>query len=226
MLILHIDSSSHFCSVSLAQDGHELGFEINSEAFAHGMDINLMIESLLTRAGVAMDQLEAVSVNRGPGSFTALRIGMATAKGICYGLDLPMITPDGMQILVSWAEVYFPSFDFYVPMIDARRMEIYTISPVPGSGAEFHYETMILDHGSFRELEDKKVCFIGDGVPKWKKIALSSENWKMVPSEIDARKMINISQNFSKENKFSDLFQVTPLYLKKPNITQSKKQYF
>lgn len=226
MLILHIDSSSRLCSVSLARHGKEMAFEINSEPFSHGTDINVMIEKIMTDAGVSFDHLEGVSVNRGPGSFTALRIGMATAKGICYGRDLPMLAPDGMQILVSWAEDQYPEYDFYVPMIDARRMEVYTISPVSGSGEKFEYESRILEESSFQEWADQKVCFIGDGVSKWADIAPSSEKWKMVPEETDARKMIRISKIFSKENNFSDLFHVIPLYIKKPNITQSRKQYF
>lgn len=226
MLILNIESSSRFCSVSLARHGQEIAYAINSEDFSHGTDINILIEKVLVEADLKMDQLEAVSVNRGPGSYTSLRIGMATAKGLCYGLDLPLIAPDGMQILVHWGSLMFPSYDYYVPLIDARRMEVYTISPVQGIDSELEYEAKILDERSFCEWKDKRVCFLGDGVAKWKEIVPASENWKMVSTQIDARKMIELSQSFLKENKISDLFHIAPLYIKNPNITRSKKQYF
>src|SRR5690625_6329714 len=107
-----------------------------------------------------MDQLEAVSVNRGPGSYTSLRIGMATAKGLCYGLDLPLFTPDAMQILVDWARRKYPSYEYYVPMIDARRMEVYTISPVKDIASDFEYKAKILDEHSFLDWKDARVCFL------------------------------------------------------------------
>src|SRR5690625_6541110 len=96
-----------------------------------------------------MDQLEAVSVNRAPGSYTSLRIGMATAKGLCYGLDLPLFTPDAMQILVDWARRKYPSSAYYVPMIYARRMEVYTISPVKDIASDLESTAKILDEHSF-----------------------------------------------------------------------------
>ena len=226
MLILNIESSSRFCSVSLARHGQELAFEINSEDFSHGTDINILIQKVLAQANLRMDQLEAVSVNRGPGSYTSLRIGMATAKGLCYGLDLPLFTPDAMQILVDWARRKYPSYEYYVPMIDARRMEVYTISPVKDIASDFEYKAKILDEHSFLDWKDARVCFLGDGVAKWKEIVPASDNWKMVSEEIDARKMIELSQSFSEGNKISDLFHIAPMYIKKPNITRSKKQYF
>lgn len=226
MLILHIESSSELCSVALAESGNEVGFMINSEPYSHGADINEMIDKLLRDAGKSMSQLDAVSVNRGPGSFTSLRIGMATAKGICFGRDIPLITPDGMHILIHRAMELCPDYDFYVPMIDARRMEVYTVTPVSGTEEEPDFRSEILEEGSYSTLADKKVCFIGNGVEKWQTLTAGSPEWKFISCEINARMMIPVSAKIFAENNFSDLFQAAPVYVKKPNITKSKKRYF
>lgn len=226
MVILQIDSSAELCSVALSRQRELLHMEINTEPFQHGQDINILISTLMEKCDLAFSDLNAISINKGPGSYTALRIGMATAKGLCYGLDIPLIAPSGLEILVDRAMSIFPKAVLYVPMIDARRMEVYTADPVADLKQPMHYKTHILTEDSYGHLFPKRVCFTGNGAGKWKAIWPEGNNWIGEQVEIDAGMMTNISHNILESNNISNLFKATPLYIKKPNITKSKKEYF
>lgn len=226
MLILQIDASSDLCSVALARNGELLGVEINTEPFQHGRDINILIEAVLKKCRCGIADIEAVSVNKGPGSYTALRIGMATAKGLCYGLDIPLLTPTGFEVLIDYAMKKHPEAEYYVPMIDARRMEVYTVVPIPNLEQTPEHQAMVLDEQSFSEWNQHSVCFVGNGVSKWQSIWPDDVPWIGEPMEIDAGMMCGISHQFLQSNIISDLFTTIPLYIKKPNITRSKKEYF
>ncbi len=226
MLILQIDSSAELCSVALSRQGELLHMEINTEPFQHAQDINILINTLLEKSDLKFSDLNAVSINKGPGSYTALRIGMATAKGLCYGLDIPLIAPSGLEILIDVAMSKHPEAELYVPMIDARRMEVYTADPVTDLKHPLDYKTQILTEDSYDHLFHKRVCFTGNGAGKWKAIWPEGNNWIGEQVEIDAGMMTNISHNILESNNISNLFKATPLYIKKPNITRSKKEYF
>ena len=226
MLILQLDASSELCSVALAQNGELLGVEINREPFQHGRDINILIESVLKKCRCTFSDLQAVSVNKGPGSYTALRIGMATAKGICYGLNIPLITPTGFEILIEFAMKKHPEAEYYVPMIDARRMEVYTTHPIPHLGQPLDIKASVLHEESYSDWSQSHVCYVGNGVSKWQAIWPQGLNWIGEAVEIDASMMCAISNQFLQRNNISDLFSAVPLYIKKPNITRSKKEYF
>lgn len=226
MLILQIDSSSELCSVAVSRQGEMLGMEINSESFQHGRDINFLIKALLDNLSFDLSDIQAISVNRGPGSYTALRIGMATAKGLCYGLGIPLIAPTGLEILIHYAVKKFPETDDYIALIDARRMEVYSAGPVENLRHPLEYKAEILTENSFSALLHKKVCFIGNGVEKWKAIWPGDNHWIGEHLEVNAGMMSGISYCFLERTNFSDLFSTTPLYIKKPNITLSKKDYF
>lgn len=226
MLILQIDASSDLCSVALSRQGNLLHMEINTEPFQHGRDINILINHVMEKCNQEFSDLHAVSINKGPGSYTALRIGMATAKGLCYGLDIPLIAPSGLEILVDRAISTCPEADLYVPMIDARRMEVYTTEPVADLNRPLDYKAQILTENSYDHLLHERICFIGNGVEKWKAIWPEGNNWTGEQVEIDAGMMTRSSQKLLESNNISDLFLTTPLYLKIPNITKSKKVYF
>src|SRR5690606_31591620 len=217
---------SELCSVALSRDGKLSGMEINAEPFQHGRDINLLIEKLLSKNSTVFSDLEAVSVNKGPGSYTALRIGMATAKGLCYGLDIPLIAPTAFEILLDYAISEWPEAAYYVPMIDARRMEVYTINPVATLYEAITPTALVLDELSFSTWKEEVLCFVGSGADKWKTLWPDQVPWIVDNTEIDAGMMSSISYEFFQKNNISDLFTTTPLYIKKPNITRSKKEYF
>lgn len=203
-----------------------LQMEINSEPLQHGRDINILIKNLLSHGSYSLPDINAISINKGPGSYTALRIGMATAKGLCYGLDLPLITPSGLEILVDYAMEKYPGAETYVPMIDARRMEVYSADPMINLAQPLQYEAQILTEDSYSSLMDQKVCFIGNGVNKWRSIWPEGNQWMGEHLEVNAGMMSNISEQFIKSGNISNLFTATPFYIKKPNITTSKKVYF
>src|SRR5690606_12576154 len=204
--------------VALSRHGELLHMEINSEPYRHGQDINILISTLLKKCALEFSDLTAVSVNKGPGSYTALRIGMATAKGLCYGLDIPLIIPSGLEILVDTAMAKYPKADLFVPLIDARRMEVYTADPVTDLKQALDNKTHILTENSFDHLSHKRVCFTGNGTEKWKAIWPEGNNWIADHVEIDAGMMTNISHNILESDNISNLFKATPLYIKKPNI--------
>jgi len=226
LLILQIDASSGLCSVALSSNGELLHMEINKEPFQHGRDINVLIEGLLNKSGYNFSDLHAISINKGPGSYTALRIGMSTAKGLCYALDIPLVAPSGLEILIDYAMMKYPDVDYYVPMIDARRMEIYTSDPVHDLNQPLSFKADILTEDSFYQLTQRTVCFSGNGVKKWKTIWPEENLWIGEEVEVDAGMMTRISHRLLKSNNISDLFTTTPTYIKKPNITKSKKVYF
>ncbi|WP_236973949.1 tRNA (adenosine(37)-N6)-threonylcarbamoyltransferase complex dimerization subunit type 1 TsaB [Membranihabitans maritimus] len=227
-MILNVETSGNFCSISLQKESTDeiLYVKSNEETFQHGRDINTMIFEALKSCSINMKDLTAISINIGPGSYTSLRIGLSTVKGMCYGLGIPMITMTGFEILAHEASRKHPGLDYYIPLIDARRMEVYTsafdksLSLFSAGGAK------ILTPRSFREFFDHSVCFIGNGVPKWESIAPAGKSWYYLNCDQNAGMMGPISSEKYGKNKFSDLFHTNPLYIKKPNITTSKKQYF
>lgn len=192
----------------------------------HGRDINVLIDTVLDKCALTVQDIDAVSINSGPGSYTALRIGMATAKGLCYGLDLPLIAPSGLDILVDYAMEHYPDGAYYVPMIDARRMEVYTADPVVDLNQPLNYKAKILTTDSYSTLIDQKICFVGSGIDKWKAIWPEGNQWKGEHLEVNAGMMSHISNQFLKTDNISNLFNTAPIYIKKPNITTSKKVYF
>ena len=125
-LILCIESATRSCSVALAKDGNLFDFkeEVN-EKYSHSEQLTLFIESLLQQRGIVFSDLDAIAVSKGPGSFTGLRIGVSTAKGLCYALDKPLISIFTLEAMASGMQKKFPN-KVYCPMIDARRMEVYT----------------------------------------------------------------------------------------------------
>lgn len=128
-LILNIETATKVCSVALAIDGVEvLTKEMKSEKFSHSENLNLFIESIFEETNYALKDLDAVAVSKGPGSYTGLRIGVSTAKGLCYALDVPLVAVDSLES-VAYLALQDPktfSFDYIIPLFDARRMEVYS----------------------------------------------------------------------------------------------------
>ena len=130
-LILNIDTTGSKTSIALAIDGDVIADASNSEQRDHASWIHPAIDQLLLRNGFKPADLSAIAVTVGPGSYTGLRVGLATAKGFCYALNIPLITENTLLVMASQAISRYsnekqPSVDFYIPMIDARRMEVFT----------------------------------------------------------------------------------------------------
>ena len=173
MTILNIETSTSCCSVAITIDGVSVASVENLNSANHASELPLYIESLLQQAQRNAWQLDAVALSQGPGSYTGLRIGASTAKGICYGLNIPLIPVDTLQVLCATAaasEGYavLEAGGWLCPMLDARRMEVYTALYQPNTlQREGEIEARIIDSESFGEvLAERKVYFFGNGAAK------------------------------------------------------------
>ena len=214
MKILHIETSSKNCSVAIS-DGEKLLClcEEVSENYKQSESLHTFVEWALEGAEISLKDLDAVSLGKGPGSYTGLRIGAASAKGFCYGLKVPLIATNSLETMIE--PFLSKNYDVIVPLIDARRMEVYC-AVFDGNSGEMITETeaKILDEKSFTELEGKKVLFVGDGAAKAKDILQISNaefDANIYPS---AKYLIKKSVEKFNQKDFEDVAYFEPFYLK------------
>ena len=214
MKILHIETSSKNCSVAIS-DGEELLClcEEVSENYKQSESLHTFVEWALEGAEISLKDIEAVSLGKGPGSYTGLRIGAASAKGFCYGLKVPLIAVNSLETMIE--PFLCQNYDVIIPLIDARRMEVYCAVFDGNSGKMIsETEAKILDEQSFTELEGKKILFVGDGAKKAKEI-LQLENADFVENIYPSAKYL-IKKSVEKFNRqdFEDVAYFEPFYLK------------
>ncbi len=214
MKILHIETSSKNCSVAIS-DGEKLLClcEEVSENYKQSESLHTFVEWALEGAEISLKDLDAVSLGKGPGSYTGLRIGAASAKGFCYGLKVPLIATNSLETMIE--PFLGKNYDVIVPLIDARRMEVYC-AVFDGNSGEMitKTEAKILDEQSFTELEGKKVIFVGDGAAKAKDILQISNaefDANIYPS---AKYLIKKSVEKFNQKDFEDVAYFEPFYLK------------
>ena len=220
-LILNIDTATENAHVSFAKDGQllkALGSESQKE---HASFLHTAIQQLSKTIGISLKDVDAVAVTAGPGSYTGLRVGMASAKGLCYALKKPLITISSLEILTLSAVQLFPDSVeamLFCPMIDARRLEVFTAVYKKDLTLYLPPCAMILDEFSFEnELSKDKIMFFGSGAPKWKMICPASfrgTNAVFETVSILPESMSNQSNNLFLQKKFTILAYSEPLYLK------------
>ena len=222
--ILHIETSSKQCSVALAYKGKTLTSRVlNSESFSHNEKLHLFISEVLEEANLKTKQLDAISVSKGPGSYTGLRIGVAAAKGFCFALDIPLIALNSLEILVqgvTQAEV-----ELIIPMMDARRMEVYTAIFDGNKNWINQTSALVLSQNSFKEIvKDKTVLFLGNGINKFQElipeINLTHSFENNYPNAID---MVKLTWEKYNSEDFESLAYFEPFYLKDFQTTMPKK---
>lgn len=222
IFLLHLETSTRVCSVVLSKNGEEIvKAESNDDAFAHGEKLTLYIEEVIKKTSISMQELSGVSVSSGPGSYTGLRIGTSTAKGLCYGLNIPLLSLTSLESLANEGHKKYPNKSI-CPMIDARRMEVY--AGIYSSEHELlkAISADVLDESSYKEFEP--FVAIGDGMPK------TQEMWAGRDIEYDETILCSASgqvkpiyQKF--ENKdFEDLAYFEPFYLKEFYTVPPKKK--
>lgn len=216
-IILHIESSSKNCSIAISKASELLCLcEESTDNFAHNEKLHSFIEHTLEGANLKVSDLNAVSISKGPGSYTGLRIGVAAAKGLCFALDIPLISIDTLQILISNQE--HNSYDYLIPVIDARRMEIYTSIFDPLENQINPTFSHVLDESSFKEYINHKVCFVGDAALKvkqnFKNFNLSIKNFTFIEVLPSSNNMIELAYNKFLNQEFEDLAYFEPFYLK------------
>ncbi|WP_025765182.1 tRNA (adenosine(37)-N6)-threonylcarbamoyltransferase complex dimerization subunit type 1 TsaB [Dyadobacter tibetensis] len=217
MLILSIDSSTRGCSVALyEQDTLLASSEVYSDRSASAM-LTVCIENVVKMAGHTLADLDAVAVAKGPGSYTGLRVAVSTAKGLCFALDKPLIAINTLQAMAVQLTGIFSEDILLCPMIDARRMEVYSaIYNIHGIEL-MPTQALILDENSFMEyLSAHKLVFFGDGSDKCKRLLGSHPGAIFITEDIrpSARSVGKLAVAAYNAARFEDLASFEPYYLK------------
>lgn len=216
-LILLIETSSINCSVALCNDEKIISFVEKQEINIHASVITLFIEQVLKEANKNLQDVDAIAVGKGPGSYTGLRIGVSTAKGLCYALDKPLLACNSLRTIFEQAKtIHSDPTILYCPLIDARRMEVYTCLFNASGNIQKNISAVIVEEHTFsEELANGKILFFGDGAEKTK--SMYGNNLKalyidgLFPS---ARYMaIEALENY-KNKAFEDVAYFEPYYLK------------
>ena len=213
-LILNIETATKNCSVSVSRDKRVLAIkELNEGQFSHAEKLHSFILEVIHAAKVSKDELDAIAVSMGPGSYTGLRIGVSTAKGLCYALDIPMISISTLKSLAL--QVSLKADEFVIPLLDARRMEVY--SAVFNDNYEQLEETKaeIIDANSFsRFLEKGKVFFLGDGAEKCIPIVKHANAEFLIGNFPSSNEMAVLADYKYNKAEFEDVAYFEPFYLK------------
>ena len=194
--------------------------EIAEEGYSHAERLHVFIDEIIKEAGITFQDIAAIAVSQGPGSYTGLRIGVSAAKGLCFALDIPLIAVDTLQVLASQAKV---SSGFIIPMLDARRMEVYSAILTPNFENKRAVQAEIITENSFEDLEES-LYFVGDCAEKCKPF-LTKENFIFL-EEIkypSSKEMSFLSFEKYQKNDFVDVAYFEPYYLKDFMMTVSKK---
>jgi len=225
-IILHIETSTNVCSVALSENGACLFSKSNAEGMNHAALLSVFIAEALEVLKPTNRKPDAVAVSSGPGSYTGLRIGVSTAKGLCYGYDIPLISISTLEVLTAQAlrTVKDAGESLFCPMIDARRMEVY--AAVYNAKGEMKREISadIIDADSYHEiLADQPVYFFGNGADKCK-TTLTHPNARFIDDMVPlAENMIPLAGVAFAEKRFEDVAYFEPFYLKEFHTTAPKK---
>ena len=225
MIIIHIETSTTVCSVAVSNRG-KCVFEISDNAgLNHATKLSPFIEQALEYLRTNQLTPVAVAVSAGPGSYTGLRIGVSTAKGLCYGFNIPLIAVPTLEILAAGI---IQSIDIepdakLCPMIDARRMEVYTALYSPSLVLEQEVSAEIVTEESFKsQLEKGKTYFMGNGAGKCKSVLTHPNACFIDNIEVHARNMIQSAEMRFAVGNFADVAYFEPFYLKEFQATNAK----
>jgi tRNA threonylcarbamoyladenosine biosynthesis protein TsaB len=224
-IILNIETATKNCSVSLAKDGVELALvELNEEQFSHAEKLHSFILEVLKKSDKKMSAIDAIAISSGPGSYTGLRIGVSAAKGLCFSLDIPLISIPTLSSLAN--AIIVDKGDIIIPLLDARRMEVY--SAVFNSERKQIRDTQaeIIDKNSFSKyLEIGKVYFLGDGALKSKEFIHRGSAIFLEGYFPSAKEMVKLSYKKFMNKDFEDVAYFEPYYLKDFIAIKPKKLF-
>lgn len=227
-LILGIETATKMCSVAISRDGVLLALKETGGEYSHSENLNHFVELACNEAKIKLNELDAIAISKGPGSYTGLRIGVSSAKGLCYGLEKPLIAVDTLKAL-TLAVINSNSFvsgTLFCPMIDARRMEVYTA--LYNSSLEMiePISAKIMDESSFvKVLQEHKVVFFGDGAEKCKTLLGGHKNAVFIDNVEPSAKYINqLALEKLNKQQFEDVAYFEPYYLKEFLATTPKNK--
>jgi tRNA threonylcarbamoyladenosine biosynthesis protein TsaB len=224
-LILNIDTATGMGSVTLARNGQVLQTLWNEKERDHAATLTLFIQEILQKQNINPESLDAVAVSAGPGSYTGLRVGAATAKGLCYAWNKPLIAVSTLQMMAQGMLAQAGDAGaYYCPLIDARRQEVYTAVYTAALEPLMAPQALILTSDAFENwLEQRKVYFFGDGSVKWQQLMPPHPNAVFAPYRISAEHMIPLSEAAFHQHNFVDTAYFSPYYLK-PFYTPAQGQ--
>ena len=231
-LILGIETATKMCSVVISRDGVLLALKETGGEYSHSENLNHFVELACNEAKIKLNELDAIAISKGPGSYTGLRIGVSSAKGLCYGLEKPLIAVDTLKALALSVINSHPLVEdlggvtLFCPMIDARRMEVYTA--LYNSSLEMiePISAKVMDESSFvKVLEEHKVVFFGDGAEKCKTLLSGHKNAVFIDNVEPSAKYINqLALEKLNKQQFEDIAYFEPYYLKEFLATTPKNK--
>ena len=233
-LILCIETGTDICSVGIARDGELLSLRESDEGRDHARKVGVFVDELLRETGIAPDDLDAVAVGKGPGSYTGLRIGVSFAKGLCYGLQKPLLAVGSLDALVEVAREDYEAGILSVenwgdallcPMVDARRMEVYAQVFDAEGVAQGDVSAEVISEESFASYRNAGRPFVifGSGARKCADLLTGATLVEVTPS---ARGLARLAQQAFDEGRTEDIAYFEPFYLKDFVVTTSKKRLF
>ena len=219
-MILCLETATPVCSVALNESCCTIALRETEGQNAHSEKITNFIREVMEAAKIDYSQLDAVAVSKGPGSYTGLRIGVSTAKGICYAADLPLMAIDTLEAMAYGMKAKLGNqigeHDLLIPMIDARRMEVYAAIFDANMNKINDTAALVIDENSFDELlKDHRLWLFGDGAPKLKKVFENQPNINIVDGfKPSAAYMLPLADKALRERDFVDVAYFEPFYLK------------
>jgi tRNA threonylcarbamoyladenosine biosynthesis protein TsaB len=234
-LILCLETATEICSVALAVDGEVIAAQEEKEGNVHAAQITLLIDSVLKKAEKQLHMLDAVAVSKGPGSYTGLRVGVSTAKGLCYALGIPLLAVHTLESLTYQVIRDMPSTNppaLFVPMLDARRMEVYCAVFDEKLNARYPTSAEIIDETFFtRVLTDlyeprviPTICFFGNGAAKCRPVITQEGVIFLDDIRCSAASMSNLAYRQLENGRIEDVAYFEPFYLKEFVGTKPRKR--
>lgn len=223
--LLHIESTSTVCSVALSDGLTIIASRSENNGYSHAEKLHVFIRDIMQEGNIEMHQLAGVSVSSGPGSYTGLRIGFSSAKGLAYALQIPLIVVDSLKALAYKAQQNMPGKEVYCPMVDARRMEVYTAQYTENLTELKAPNALVLSEETIPFFETGlNICCFGDGMPKAKDLLSGINNMSFLDNIMpDAESLIPLAVEKYNSGMFSDVAYAEPMYLKDFFFTASKK---
>lgn len=224
--ILQIETATQTCSVALAIAGETIDLKEETEKNIHAGSLTLFIEAIMQQAGLRYQDLDAVAVSKGPGSYTGLRIGISTVKGLCFALEKPLIAIDTLEMMANGFLLENPGYKGLIcPMIDARRMEVFTALFNEKLESMAPVTAKIIDAESYADkLAEHKITFIGDGASKCSEVLIHPNALFSANNYNSAAHLTTLALAAYQKEAFEDVAYFEPYYLKDFVFTTPKKK--
>ena len=223
-LLLAVETTTKNCSVALFENSNLIKLkEQNSDEYSHAEQLTLFIEEVVEKSNITLKEIDGISLSKGPGSYTGLRIGTSTAKGLCYSLDIPLISVSTLKAM-AFGMSKKKDYKLYCPMIDARRMEVFASIYDQSNNEVREIRADIVDGHTYADFLEDKVVFFGDGALKCKEI-INNPNAYFIDGVFPSAKDMGMLGFEKFVNKyFEDVAYFEPYYLK-DFVVGAKKKY-